>query len=113
MNSVLNWFIKSDFVKAQILAVVRHIVTAAGAALVAKGYADDSVVQGALGLATTVVGFWLANLDVKTVDNKIAVALSSTPTVDNTPSPSTLSEKEQTRLLNLAQHQGRDTPSAK
>lgn len=79
MNTIFSWFIKSDFVKAQILAVVRHVVTAAGVALVAKGYADDSVVQGALGLATTAVSFWLANMDVKKVDQKIDAALNTVP----------------------------------
>lgn len=113
MNWLFTTLIKSDYVRAQILAMARHLVTSVGAGLVLKGYADNAMVEGAAGLVTTAIGFYLANLDVKKVDTKIAVALASTPTVDHEPSPTNISEKEQTRLLNIAQHQGRDTPSAK
>lgn len=100
MDSILSWFIKTDFVKAQILAVVRHIVTAIGVALVTHGLANDSMIQDLLGLATTAVSFYLSQLDVKSVDKKIAVAL-------NTPSPQGLTEdqeKKETALLNQLQN---------
>lgn len=77
MDSLLSWFIKSDFVKAQILAQTRHIVTALGAAAVAHGYADHSMVEAMMGFCTSAVGFYLANLDVKSVDGKIKVALNT------------------------------------
>lgn len=102
MDSFLSFLIKSDFVRAQVLAVVRHVVTAAGAAAIAKGYADSSMVEGVMGFATSAVGFYLANLDVHKVDTKIQVALAT---------PSTLSEEEQTRALNILQHKGSNVPS--
>lgn len=125
MNSLFSYFIKSDYVRAQILAFVRHFVTAAGVSLVAKGYADDSLVQAAAGLATGIVGFWLASLDVKKVDEKIQTALAtpapsqatSTTTVVTSPDPTVSmvlhtespkgltpeQEKEETALLNKLQ----------
>lgn len=99
MNSLFSRLIKSDYVRAQILAQVRHIVTAGGVALVAKGYADDSTVQACAGFLTALVGFWLAGHDVKKVDEKITVAL-------HTPTPQGLTpeqEAEVTRLLNKLQ----------
>jgi hypothetical protein len=98
MDSLLSWFIKSDFVRAQVLAIVRHLVTIAGTAAVAHGLADQSMVEGALGLATTAVSFYLANLDVKGVDKKMTVALN-TPVINPTPEPAqpTTSDAPQTQ----------------
>lgn len=76
-DKLFNYLIKSDYIKAQILAQVRHMVTALGVSLVAKGYADDSTVQACTGLAVALVGFWLANRDVKKVDEKINTALAT------------------------------------
>lgn len=104
--NIFNVLIKSDYVRAQILAFVRHLVTAAGVSLIAKGYADDSLVQAAAGLATGAVGFWLASLDVKKVDEKITVALNTPPPVLSQPTPQGLSpeqEREYTALLNKLQ----------
>lgn len=76
---VLEKTIKSGYFKAWILAQARHLVTAAGAAAVAKGYADASMVEGAMGFVMTACGFYLAALDVKVVDGKIKIALHTEP----------------------------------
>lgn len=76
---IINKTIKSAYFKAWVLAQARHIVTALGAAAVAKGYADSSMVEGAMGFVMTAVGFYLAALDVKIVDGKIKIALHSEP----------------------------------
>ena len=99
LERLFNYLVHSEYVRAQILAQVRHLVTAGGVALVAKGYADDSTVQALAGFAVSLVGFWLGNQDVKKVDEKITVAL-------HTPTPQGLSpeqEQEVTRLLNKLQ----------
>lgn len=103
--NIFSYLIKSDYVRAQILGFVRHTVTAIGVGLVANGYADDSLVQGAAGLATGIVGFYLASLDVKKVDQKIKVALA-TPSPLQEASPKGMTEeqeKEYTALLNKLQ----------
>lgn len=83
MNSMFDWLIKSDFVKAQILAFARHAVTAVGAGLVAHGYANGAMVESASGFIAVAISFYLSQLDVKGVDTKIKVALN-TPTVEPT-----------------------------
>jgi len=98
-NNLFNYLIKSDYIRAQILATVRHIVTAGGVALIAKGYADADTVSACAGFAVSLAGFWLAGRDVKKVDEKITVAL-------HTPTPTNLTpeqEQEVTRLLNKLQ----------
>lgn len=89
MNSlyvyIINKTLKSDYFKAWVLAQVRHIITLAGTAAVAKGLADQSIVEGVIGVATTTVSFYLANLDVRNVDNKIQIALHSEPPVPSAP----------------------------
>lgn len=76
---IINKTIKSDYFKAWVLAQVRHIVTAVGTALVAKGLADNAIVEQVLGTATMIASFYLANLDVKGVDGKIKIALATAP----------------------------------
>lgn len=106
--SLFNYLIKSDFVKAQILAAARHAITIAGTGLVANGYASDSIVQAASGLVCMVLSFYLSQRDVKGVDEKIKVALA-TPApnqVLTTRSTSGLTpeqEAEETALLNKLQ----------
>lgn len=112
MDKLLKWLIKSDFVRAKVLAQVRALVTAGGAYLVTAGYVDESIVQLSAGLAVALVGFWLGNEDVKQVDEKIKVALA-TPTpaeqaqaVLTTPTPQGLTEEQErevTKLLNKLQ----------
>lgn len=125
MNRLFTYLIKSEYIRAQILAQVRHIVTAGGVALAAKGYADDSTVQALVGFSVSLVGFWLAQSDVKRVDDKIQTALAtpvasqaiSTTTVVTAPDPAVITmlhtespkgltpeqEKEETALLNKLQ----------
>ena len=79
---LFNQIIKSDYVKAFILANARHVATAAGTYLVIHGLANQSIADQLLGLTISIVSFYLANLDVKLVDGKIKVAL-------NTPVPTT------------------------
>lgn len=83
MNSLYVYLIqktiKSDYFKAWVLAQVRHVITVAGTAAIAKGFADQSILEGFLGLATTTVSFYLAAVDVKQVDGKITVALNTAP----------------------------------
>lgn len=83
MNSLYVYLIqktiKSDYFKAWVLAQVRHVITAVGAAAVAKGLADQSMVEGFIGFTTSAVGFYLAAVDVKQVDGKITVALNTPP----------------------------------
>lgn len=80
---LINKTIKSPYFKSWVLAQVRHIITAAGATAIAKGYADQSMIEGILGFATTAAGFYLANLDVKSVDGKIKIALGTEPPSDD------------------------------
>lgn len=79
-NFVINNTLKSEMFKAFVLANVRHVITGGGVWLVQNGYATNSMVEQAMGLALTIASFYLANLDVKLVDGKIKVAL-------NTPAP--------------------------
>jgi hypothetical protein len=102
LDKLFSFVIKNDFVRAQILAFVRHGVTAAGAGLVAKGVIDNNILQDAAGLAVTLVGFWLAHQDVKTVDQKITTALNTEPPVKLEPTGNITPEQEveETRRLN-------------
>lgn len=74
LDSILSYVIKSDYVRSWILAYIRHIVTAIGVGLVAKGLASQNMVSDAAGLAVSVAGFYLAGADVKSVDLKITTA---------------------------------------
>lgn len=98
-NNLFNYLIKSDYVKAQILAFARHVVTTVGAGLVVHGYASSGMVESASGLVCMAISFYLSQRDVKKVDEKITVAL-------NTPTPQGLTpqqEEEVTKLLNKLQ----------
>lgn len=96
MDWLFSQFIKSDFVRAQVLAVVRHLLTALGVALVSHGLADHGMAEDLVGLGVAAASFYLSNLDVKNVDKKITIAL-------NTPSPIQTQEQEvqETKELNL------------
>ena len=99
MNSIFNYLIKSDYVKAQILAFARHAVTTLGAGLVVHGYASSGMVESASGLVCMALSFYLSQRDVKGVDVKIKDALA-------TPTPAGLTpeqEQEETALLNKLQ----------
>lgn len=99
MNPLLQYLIKSDYIKAQILAFTRHAVTTIGAGLVVHGYASSGMIESASGLICMAISFYLSQKDVKTVDEKITVAL-------HTPTPEGLTpeqEVEVTRLLNKLQ----------
>lgn len=93
MNWLTKTLINNDYVRAWLLSQARHIVTAVGAGLVAKGYADSAMVEGAAGLVVTAVGFYLSHLDVKNVDKKIAVAYNTEPLAP-IPSPKMTPEEE-------------------
>ncbi len=97
--------VKSPFIRARLLSAVRAGVTSLGAGLVAKGYADDSIIQGAAGLAVTLVGFWLGDYDVKTVDKKIQAATQVEPTKESgEPKSKDEIEREITKTLNKTQN---------
>lgn len=103
MNWLLNKVIKSEYVKAWVLAQARQIVAVVGAGLVAKGYADTGMVETASGLIVLAISFYMQDRDVKNVDKKIQVALDIPPPV-RTPSGKLTEEQEieVTRRLNLA-----------
>jgi hypothetical protein len=42
--------------KDQVLGIIRHILTFAGGFVVAKGFADDALVQEAIGGLVTIIG---------------------------------------------------------
>lgn len=42
-----------------ILSLVRHVATTAGGLLVAKGLADEAMIQGIVGGIVAIVGFFL------------------------------------------------------
>ena len=42
--------------KYQVLGIIRHILTFAGGFVVAKGFADDALVQEAIGGLVTIIG---------------------------------------------------------
>lgn len=94
MDKLFSYLIKSDFVRAKILAIVRGLVKVAGTYLITKGLADSGMVEAASGLATLAVGFYLSNEDVKQVDRKIEAL--------KTPSPIQTKEQEvkETQELN-------------
>lgn len=95
-----TWLIKSDYIRAQVLAAARHLVTSIGAGLVLHGYADNGMVEAAAGLVTASLGFYLSQKDVKNVDAKIQVAIAATP-------PTTPEEEvEITRKLNEISRHG-------
>ncbi len=75
--SIFTSIIKSDYVRAQILAAARHVVTSVGVTLIAHGYADNGTVEALAGLVTAGIGFYLSQLDVKKVDTKIQTALAT------------------------------------
>lgn len=79
LDGLLNKFIKSDYVKAQVLAQARHIATGFGVWLVTKGLADHAMSEDLVGFVMAATSFYLANLDVKVVDGKIKVALETPP----------------------------------
>jgi len=110
LDRLFSYVIKSDFVRAQILAFVRHAVTAAGAGLVAKGMIDNNILQDASGLAVALVGFWLGHQDVKAVDQKITVALNTAPPDLSKPTPEMTPEQEiqETKSLNEQLRHGVD-----
>lgn len=104
LDTILNKLIKSEFVKARVLAAVRHGATALGVWLVSKGLADNSMSADIVGFAVAAASFYLADLDVKVVDGKIKVAFLTEPSVklDSTPSGKLTPEQEQevTKQLN-------------
>jgi len=122
MNWLVKTLTKNEFVRSWILSQARHVVTAVGATLIAKGYADQGIVEGAAGLVTLTIGFWLSHKDVQNVDKKIEVAKNEFPPnfkiipldtvvvrpteISDTPSPKMTPEQEieQTKLLNISQH---------
>lgn len=77
LDGLFSYLIKNDYVRAQILAAIRGFVKVLGTSLIAKGLADSAVVESAAGFATVVVGFYLSQQDVKTVDTKIETALAT------------------------------------
>jgi hypothetical protein len=81
MDSFLIWLIKNPLLRAQVLAVVRHVVTVVGTAAIAKGYADHSMVEDFSGFATAAVGFWLSYQDTLGVDKKIQAAKLEVPPI--------------------------------
>ena len=42
----------------QLLGQVRHLLTAAGAVLVTKGYADNNTIEAVVGAVLAIVQFW-------------------------------------------------------
>lgn len=105
MNSLFSWLITSDYVKAQILAFARHLVTTLGAGMIAHGYANSGMVESASGFVCLTISFYLSQRDVKGVDKKIEVALN-TPSPLATPTPTGLTkeqEEKETELLNELQ----------
>jgi len=109
LDSLFSFVIKSDFIRAQILSMVRHIVTALGAGLVAKGMIDNNILQDAAGLAVAVVGFWMGHQDVNSVDKKITTALNTEPPLklsSQSPEMTPEEEVEETRKLNNQMRNG-------
>lgn len=84
-NYLLTKTLKSDYFKAWVLAQARHAVTAGGTYLVIHGYANNEMMNEALGFVLTAASFYLASLDVKLVDGKIKVALETVPPVVTDP----------------------------
>ena len=76
MDQLFSTLIKDPLIRAQILAVVRHLVTVAGTALVAHGLANSGMVESLSGFAVTAVSFYLSQADVNCVDQKIQDAAS-------------------------------------
>lgn len=79
LNDVFCQVIKNPLTRAYVLAVARHGVTLLGGILVAHGYLHNDDVSDFLGFCTTVVGIYLAQLDVKGVDVKIKDAKAEQP----------------------------------
>lgn len=79
LDSLFSKIIKSEFIRARILAFVRTLSAGLGAWLVSKGLADQSMTDALTGLIVGATSFYLADLDVHIVDGKIKVALL-TPT---------------------------------
>ncbi len=109
LDNLVKYLIKSDFVRAKILAAVRGLVKVGGTYLITKGLADSGMVEAASGLATLAVGFYLSNEDVKNVDAKIIDAKAEGVEIGLAqPSPIVTPEQEinETLLLNIQLRHG-------
>jgi hypothetical protein len=59
--------------KEQVLGIVRHVLTFGGGLLLAKGYADEAIVQELVGgLVAVVGGIWSVIAKIKLSKNEAA-----------------------------------------
>lgn len=74
LEAFFEKLIKNPLTRAYLLAVGRHAVTVVGTALASYGWVTNSQVSDFLGFLTVVVGIYLSQMDVKSVDQKIKQA---------------------------------------
>lgn len=79
MTGFFQSLIANPTIRAYVIASIRHLATAAGAALVARGLGDASTSTALVGLAMAVVSWGFSQLDVKKVDAKINRAIALAP----------------------------------
>jgi len=79
MTTLFRSLIANPTVRAYVIASIRHLVTAAGAALAAKGLGDASTTTALVGLAVALTSWGFSQLDVKQVDAKINRAIALSP----------------------------------
>lgn len=82
MTNLFQSLIKNPTVRAYVLATVRHLATAGGAALAANGFGNADTTQALVGLVIAVVSWYFSQSDVKGVDKKVNALAALAP---NTP----------------------------
>lgn len=76
--------VKDDTMRAYLLAYVRHLLGAAGATLVMRGYASTDMVEAAIGFVCAAISFAAAHNDVAGVARKLAQSpVAAAPAVDS------------------------------
>lgn len=77
LDLVLNQAIDSGFLKSRIQALARALAVAGGTYLVQHGLATQDISNALVGAVVGLVALYLQDLDVRVVDGKIRVALST------------------------------------